>query len=172
MSENQEQYYNLIWSIVHKILAKINDKYYYKGLEEDLFQEGYIGLLYAFEKYNKDLNTQFSTFAYKYIYGHCLNYLKREYNSLKCEDIDSSPTILEDSYELDDYFQFDLIKELNNRLKIINKKIPQDEENILIDRLYKEHSLQECAELNHCSIKKVTNVINKYKNLIKEILIN
>ena len=45
MQQKTVQYDNLIWSIVHKLLAKTNDKYYYNGLEEDLFQEGYVGLL-------------------------------------------------------------------------------------------------------------------------------
>ena len=54
----------------------------------------------------------------------------------------------------------------------MNKKIPMKEENILKDRLYKEYSLKKCAELNNCSTKKVSNVINKYKDLIKDILNN
>ncbi|MGN1326621.1 MAG: sigma-70 family RNA polymerase sigma factor [Clostridia bacterium] len=172
MQQESGQYDKLIWSIVHKLLAKTNDKYYYNGLEEDLFQEGYVGLLSALEKYDDNLNIQFSTFAYKYIYGFCLNYLKKEFNSLKNEDIDSSPILSDTSYELDEYFQLDLIQELNNRLKVVNKKIPMKEENILKDRLYKEYSLKKCAELNDCSTRKVSNVINKYKDLIKDILNN
>ena len=88
------QYDDLIWSIVHKLLEKTNGNYYCNELEKDLFQEGYIGLLSAFDKYNPDFNTQFSTFAYKYIYGYCLNYLKKECRSFQYEDIDNSPSIL------------------------------------------------------------------------------
>ena len=73
---------------------------------------------------------------------------------------------------MDEYFEFDLIQELNNRLKVVNKKIPVAEEKILKDRLYKEYSLRKCAELNNCSTKKISNVINKYKELIKDILNN
>ena len=169
--EDVGQYDNLIWSIVHKLLAETNDNYYYYGLEQDLFQEGYIGLLYAYEKYNLNSNVLFSTFAYKYIQGYCLNYLKKEFNCLRCEDIDSSPNISEESYELDDYFEFNLIQELNDKLKIKNQKVSQIEENILKDRLCKELSLRKCAKLNNCSTQKVINTVNKYKDLIKEILI-
>ncbi len=165
------QYDNLIWSIVHKILTKINDRYYYIGLEDDLFQEGYMALIIALDKYDNNKNIQFSTFAYKYIYGYCLNYLKKECKSLNNEDIDSSPILSNCFYELDSYFKIDLIDEINNRLKIIDKKVPQSEEKILKDRLYNGYSLQKCAELNDCSIKKISNVINKYKDLIKEIII-
>lgn len=171
-TEGVGQYDNLIWSIVHKLLAETNDNYYYYGLEEDLFQEGYIGLLYATEKYDSNSNILFSTFAYKYIYGFCLNYLKKEFNSLRNEDIDSSPNISEDSYELDSNFEIDIIQELNNRLQVTNQKVSELEKNILKDRLYNELSLRECASLNNCSTKKVTSVINKYKDLIKEILTN
>lgn len=165
------QYDNLIWSIVHKILTKTNDNYYYAGLENDLFQEGYVALMTALEKYNSNKNIQFSTFAYKYVYGYCLNYLKKEYISLKNEDIDSSPILSDYSYEMNLCLEVDLIKEINNKLKIINKKVPQTEENILKDRICNGYSLQKCAELNNCSIKKISNVINKYKDLIKEIII-
>lgn len=164
------QYDKMIWSIVHKLLSKIGDNYYYNGLEDDLFQEGYIGLLSAEKKYDECKDIQFSTFAYKYIYGYCLNYLKKEIISLNNENIENSPILSENFYEIDDYFQIDLIQELNDRLKVVNKKVSKTEEKILKDRIYNEYSLQKCAELSNCSTKKVTNVINKYKCLIKDIL--
>jgi RNA polymerase sigma factor (sigma-70 family) len=173
MQEESMQYDKLIWSVVHKLLSKINDKYYYNGLEEDLFQEGYIGLLEAKLKYNpssQSTDVKFTTFAYKYICGYCLNYLKKEFVSLRCEDIDSSPALSEESYDLDECFRINIIEELNDRLRITNKKVSQTEEKILNDRLCKEYSLQKCAELNNCSTKKVLNTINKYKDIMTDIL--
>lgn len=168
----QDEYNKLIWSIVNKLLAKTNDKYYYSGLEEDLFQEGYMGLIMAQQKYDTSKkDVKFTTFAYKYIYGYCLNYLKKEFVSLRNEDIDSSPA-LSSSCELDTYFDLDIIKEINNRLKKINQELNSTEEKILKDKIYKELSFEECANLNNCSKKKVINVINKYKSLIHDILIN
>lgn len=169
---NYEDYSDLIWSIVHKLLSQINGRYYYNGLEEDLYQEGFIGLIEASNKYVEELSTQFSTFSYKYIYGYCLNYLKKEFISLSNEDIDSSPDISKNAYDMDYYFEVNLINEINNKLRVTNRQLSKEEENILEDRLLKELSLQECAKLNNCSTKKITNVINKYKGLIKEILIN
>lgn len=163
----------MIWSIVNKLLSTTSDKYYYEGLDEDLFQEGYIGLLLAYEKYDKTLNVQFITYAYKCVYGYCQNYLKKEYRSLNNLDIDNSPKISEETYEIDNYsFDGDLIEEINKQLRITNRKLLPIEENILRCRLYKEFSLEKCAELNKCSTKKVNNVIEKYKNLIKYILTN
>lgn len=169
-AQELEKYNKLIWSIVYKILTKVNDKYYYQGLEEDLFQEGYIGLLSAYDKYDKTSEIQFSTFAYKYIYGYCFNFLKKEFNSLNCEDIDSNPTILNKCYEMDEYCDFNLIAELNERLKIIGKKVPKEEEGILNDRLCEGHSIKRCAERNNCSTTKITYTVEKYKKLIKEII--
>ena len=163
------QYDKMIWSIVHKLLTKLYDNYYYNGLENDLFQEGYMALMMAAEKYDEELGVQFSTFAYKYICGCCLNYLKKECLSLRNEDIENSPTLSEKSY-MDEYSDCEIIEEIDNRLKLLNKSIPDLEKAILEDRLCKDYSLQKCAELNKCSIKKVSNIINKYKDIIRNIL--
>lgn len=154
------------------MLSASSDKYYYNGLEEDLFQEGYIGLLLASEKYDKSLGIQFTTFAYKYIYGYCLNYLKKERISLNTDDIENSPNISNESYEMEYETEIDIIDEINKRLKIVNKKLSIQEEAILKDTMYRELNTVKCAEKNNCSRKKVTNTIDKYKDLIKSILIN
>ena len=165
-----ETYDKMIWSIVHKLLSNTSDRYYYEGLENDLFQEGYLGLLDAKRKYNSSNNTKLSTFAYKYIYGYCLNFLKKEFSLM--QEIELNEEIFESqSYEMEP-FQINLIEEIEIELKKTNRKLQAQEKSILEDRLCKELSLQKCAELNNCSIKKVTNTINKYKDLIKFILID
>ena len=167
----EEDYTNLIWYIVRKILKKINDEYYYEGLDEDLFQEGYIALLLAEKEYNPNTKVKFTTFAYKYIYGYCLNYIKKEVICLRNFDIDTSPAITDFS-EIDSSIEIDLIKEINKRLSVTNKKLSKMDKEILENRLLKEYSLKECAEISQCSNKKVVNTINKYKDIIKNILLN
>lgn len=61
--ENQ----NLIYSIINKYT------YYYDS--EDLFQTGVIGLMKAYNNYDKNMNTKFSTYAYKYILSEVLLYM-------------------------------------------------------------------------------------------------
>ena len=165
-----EAYDKMIWSIVHKLLSNTSDRYYYEGLENDLFQEGYLGLLEAKHKYNSSTNVKLSTFAYKYIYGYCLNFLKKEFNSVQNielnEDIFASQT-----YEMEP-FQINLIEEIEIELRKTKRKLTLQEKSILEDRLCKELPLQKCAELNNCSTKKITNTINKYKEIIKFILVN
>lgn len=55
------QHQNLIYSIIH----------YFEGYKnkEDLFQVGAIGLIQAHKKYDPNMGTKFSTYAYTYILG-------------------------------------------------------------------------------------------------------
>ncbi len=72
--EEINKYSNLIYSVSHKFEA-------YKN-KEDLFQAGIIGLLMAYQNYNTDYDTKFSTYAYKYIYGE-MSKLVREDKNIK-----------------------------------------------------------------------------------------
>lgn len=63
------EYEKLVYSIVSKYCYNNNDL-------EDLYQVGMMALQKASEKYNSDYNSQFSTFAYLYIKGEVLKFLK------------------------------------------------------------------------------------------------
>lgn len=63
------EYEKLVYSIVSKYSYNNNDL-------EDLYQIGMMALQKASEKYNSDYNSQFSTFAYLYIKGEVLKFLK------------------------------------------------------------------------------------------------
>lgn len=84
---------NLIYSIINKY------SYYYD--KEDLFQTGVIGLIKAYNNYNANMNTKFSTYAYTYILSEVLAYtnsnrnikLGREYQKLY-KKINEAKTIL------------------------------------------------------------------------------
>ena len=78
MSADLVEYQNLIWSIVNKILCKMEDRNYKAELENELFQEGFLGLIEAQQKYDENKGVKFSTFAYPYIKGYCLKYLNNE----------------------------------------------------------------------------------------------
>lgn len=54
------QYERLVYSIANK---------FYGAEREDLIQAGFLGLAKAVKNYNGDTGTQFSTYAYNYIYG-------------------------------------------------------------------------------------------------------
>ena len=67
-----KKYEKLVYSIVNKYSNGEN--------KEDLFQAGMIGILNASEKYDSSLNTQFTSFAYKYILGEILKTLREDRN--------------------------------------------------------------------------------------------
>lgn len=62
--------------LIYKI-AKTYSEYYNI---EDLFQVGSIGIIKAYKNYNKESNVKFSTFAYKYVLGEIINYIKKDRN--------------------------------------------------------------------------------------------
>lgn len=59
-----------------KLVCKIASKYSNYSNFEDLKQVGMIGLLKALDKYDKNSNTKFSTYAYLWIRGEILEYLR------------------------------------------------------------------------------------------------
>ena len=76
MLELQEK---LVYSIINKYSNIYN--------KEDLFQVGMIGAITAYQKYDKNLGVKYSTFAYKYILGEVLKYLREDRNIRVSRDI-------------------------------------------------------------------------------------
>lgn len=65
---NGQEYVKMIYSIAHK---------YSFGTDfEDLCQVGQVGLLKAYENYDKDVGSNFSSYAYLYIKGEILKYIR------------------------------------------------------------------------------------------------
>ena len=66
----------------------------------------------------------------------------------------------------------DIIGTMKSILKKINRELTELEEKILVARVEKNLDYRTIAQSNNCSIKKVYNVMYKYKPLIKEIIKN
>lgn len=69
-----EQYANLVYKHANQ-LSQTD-----KMIKEDLIQEGFYGLILAFDRYDVDSKNKFITIAYKYVRGWMLNY-KRSQNT-------------------------------------------------------------------------------------------
>lgn len=68
------KYEEIVSSCSNLIYGIINN--YFKGYSiEDLYQVGVIGLMKAYDKYQKDKSVKFSTYAYKWIYGEIFSYI-------------------------------------------------------------------------------------------------
>ena len=65
-------YEKLVYSIIKKYSTSYN--------KDDLFQVGMLGVLDASKKYDPSSGVKFSSFAYKYILGEVLKYLREDRN--------------------------------------------------------------------------------------------
>ena len=121
-------YQKLVYSIIRKYS-------YIESDLEDLYQEGMKALQKASEKYNADIGSDFSTYAYLYIKGEILKYI-RENKTIKVSK---------------DYIQLN---------KLINKT-----KDYLQQKYMREVSTNELAEFLEIPIEKINAVILSCENV-------
>lgn len=142
---------NLIYSIIHKYT------YFYD--KEDLFQTGVIGLMKAYNNYDANMNTKFSTYAYTYILSEVLAYINanrniklgREYQKLY-KKINEAKTILTQrlmkepsTYELSLFLEIDEqviihILEVTGRFSGLDEIVSKDGKSLcLLDTISREN---------------------------------
>ena len=66
----------MLLDLQKKLVYSIIRKYSTPETRDDLFQVGMVGALKAYQKYNEESGVKYSTFAYKYILGEVLKYLR------------------------------------------------------------------------------------------------
>lgn len=69
--------------LVYSVISKYSNIYN----KEDLFQVGMMGAIMAYQKYDESLGVKYSTYAYKYILGEVLKYLREDRNIRVSRDI-------------------------------------------------------------------------------------
>lgn len=69
----------LIYSIAKKYLTYNN--------MDDLYQAGSIGIIKAYKKYNEDSNVKFSTYAYKYILGEMIDFIRKDKSIIVSDEV-------------------------------------------------------------------------------------
>lgn len=134
---------NLIYSIINKY------SYYYD--KDDLYQVGVIGLIKAYNNYNKNFNTKFTSYAYTYIFGEVVKYINdnknfkvsKEYMRLY-KKINEAKTILTQklmkspsNYELSLFLEIDekLIEEVisaNQLVDSLDREIEEDGKKVFL----------------------------------------
>ncbi|MNI65791.1 RNA polymerase sigma factor SigA2 [compost metagenome] len=73
----QEECYRKHYKLIHDIVNQFKHLEFYGIDRDDLFSEGTLGLLNAYDRYDAELQkAKFSTYAYKYIKGFILRYLE------------------------------------------------------------------------------------------------
>ena len=63
-------------NLIYKIASKYRNYYNI----EDLFQVGCMGIIKAYKNYKSNSNAEFSSYAYKYIFGEIIEYIKNDRN--------------------------------------------------------------------------------------------
>lgn len=71
----------------NNLIYGICAKYRNYADKEDLYQQGIIGLIKAFNNYDSSKNTKFSTYAFPYILGEMSNFVRENKNIILSRDI-------------------------------------------------------------------------------------
>lgn len=77
--ENILEYENLIYSIIKKYSAYFDP--------DDLYQVGMLGLIQAYDKFDSNFDVKFSSYAYYYIKGEVLKYIRENKTIRVSKDI-------------------------------------------------------------------------------------
>ena len=150
---------NLINSY-EKLVYSIITRYANDSNREDLFQVGMVGILDASKKYNKNSGVKFTSFAYKFILGEVLKYLREDRNIRISRDMirDYRNILIVKEKIYKDYGRPATIEEIGKILNInsnkigmiinynekevsINKNIDDDDKISLEDTLFIEENL-------------------------------
>ena len=68
------------------LIYKIASRYTRYYSIEDLYQVGSIGIIKAYKKYKSEFNAKFSTYAYKYVLGEIIDFIRKDRNIVVSEE--------------------------------------------------------------------------------------
>ncbi|MBO6195709.1 MAG: sigma-70 family RNA polymerase sigma factor [Bacilli bacterium] len=150
-----------IISDYEKLVYSIVNKYSNQSNKEDLFQAGMIGIINASKKYDSNTGIKFTSFAYKYILGEILKYLREDRNIRISRDIirDHRKVMIIKDKIYKSYGRPATIEEISKILKIskericdvlnysekeisLYKTVGENEEITIEDTIYKEENLE------------------------------
>lgn len=179
---NQEAMEKIFHEYQHLILRN-NHKFFLKGAEQDdLLQEGYIGLLKAIRSYDETKCTCFNTFATLCIRRQILTAI-RTYNSFKYQYLNFAIMNNEEYVGIEGTIKYNtpstnfydpeeilLGKELARLLEIFLSENLSELEKKVFYYLCKEYSYIEIAEILDETSKKIDNTIQRVKRKILNYL--
>ncbi len=150
-----------------KLVYSIISKYSNESNKEDLFQVGMMGILDASKKYNYDSGVKFTSFAYKFILGEVLKYLREDRNIKVSRDVIRD---YKNINKVKDYIYKDYGRPANNDEISRILKINKDRVDEVINYNEKEISLYKIlSEDENISLE---DIISKKESLDKIDLIN
>jgi len=81
-----EEVYNLIKDN-ERLIYKIAKQYSTYSDIDDLYQVGCIGIMKAYKKFNPNMGTKFSTYAYTFILGEIVEFIRKDRNIIVSDEI-------------------------------------------------------------------------------------
>ena len=84
---NREEILNSLIKENENLVYKIASKYSRYYNLDDLYQVGIIGIIKANEHFDSSSGTKFSTYAYKYILGEIIEYIRKDRNIIVSDEI-------------------------------------------------------------------------------------
>ncbi|MCB5294979.1 MAG: sigma-70 family RNA polymerase sigma factor [Candidatus Cloacimonadaceae bacterium] len=149
MTEDQivHEYLPLVKSIARK----------YQGLpQEDLIQEGMLGLIHAFRKYDPEREAKFSTYATYYIRKYILQAIKKEYQSAAT------------SQELDQTSYTPISSDPEQADITLPDSMPEIEKRIILLSIGKQKTLREISILLQLRVEQVRVLREKALRRLKQ----
>jgi len=141
--------FNKYSRLVHSISNKFAFNHNKRGMEEDITQEGYVGLIKAIKTYNPDKGTKFITYAYKCISNEIRKFLKVENRQPKTTDSMVLEFLFAPTYEyVDDQEEYRLTDEEARIVELKKSK-------------YQNKEIMKIMGLNQLQIHKKINSLKK-----------
>ena len=157
-----------------KLVYSIISKYANNSNREDLFQVGMMGAIIAYNKYDKSIGVKYSTYAYKYILGEVLKYLREDRSIHISRDIinDYKKILIGRDYIYKEYGYVDnkkLSKILNISEERINEVLNYNETTISINKLIGEDiTLEDTIKDNKLDLNELISLKDALSNLNNE----
>lgn len=152
------------------LVASIARRYFLLGGDqEDLIQEGMIGLFKAVNIYDVNKNDNFGTFAGKIIEREIISAIRKE-NTNKNQVLDNSVLLDDQDFKDDTYPELEVIQEENlKELTLhIDKQLSQLESKVM--ELYlKGYSYIDISEILKKSPKAIDNALTRIKNKLNHL---
>lgn len=157
-----------------KLVYSIISKYANNSNKEDLYQVGMMGAIIAYKKYDESLGVKYSTYAYKYILGEVLKYLREDRSIHISRDIinDYKKIMMGRDYIYKEYGYVDN-KKLSRILGInedrINEVLNYNDSTISINKLIGEDiTLEDTIKDNKLDLNELVSLKEALSNLNNE----
>jgi len=167
--QGDEDSLNLLMNNYKNFVNKIAKKYFIIGADNnDVIQEGMIGLFNAYNKFDKSKNVLFKTFASVCINRQIITAIKKAYKNSKSEFFDdiSGEILKSNTVYLSPEEDVILKEDYDNLLKEISEKL-STMENKIFNEFLKEQNYDEISKKLNISKKSVDNALSRIRSKLK-----